>query len=439
LHPSVEDLETLRKRLSFANYSSLIKKDFLTTLANRSFELPVHFREHQASTAIVGDGKFKVALSLGLPLSIGESRLVVFAKGTGQIDVSADRGRAHVRARIFPSIKGAQGLSIRADQVAGDSPHVAARLRTHLSSVQLDGLLGRCGLIERVAARAVQKKLSESDQSLADQIERSVQARVEEEGFDLAYRINGLLRLGVWDRIQSLDFEPDVRLQNDAEGIRSDIHYARKDQFAALSQKPEIPREIYSNLDLVSWVHESVANNAFEALKGVRVDEATIRGLWRVEFKLTSDDWEQTQAARIPAVIELADQSPLKVRFLPQGVELVLRATACEVDDFVLDVPASELQIRYRLDADTRGIQINREHVGIPEQLSNEQKAIWMKAIDRFFPRSARPLPKFSNASASQFLRLSYLKSSQGWIVAGASRFSPAIIPGTQSPKESSR
>lgn len=303
----------------------------------------------------------------------------------------------------------------------------------------MDGLLGRCTLIEKIASQAVQKRLTANDTSLSEQIERTVRARVEDEGFELAYRVNGLIRHGLWDRIASLDFAPNVRLQNNSQGIRSDIDYTRKDQLGALSPPPEIPSKVYPNLDLITWVHESVANNALDSLNGMRLDEATIRGVWRVELKLTNDDWEKIQPAKIPAVITLANRSPLTLRFLPQSIELQLRAAACEVDGHVEDVQARELRIQYRLDEDARGLQFARQEIEFPESLPSVEEAIWLKALERFFPKTVRPLPKFRNTGFPQFLRIGYLNVSRGWIVAGVSRVSPSSSPSPQVPKEISR
>jgi hypothetical protein len=439
LHPSAADIGALRGKLSLPNYSSLIKKDFLIRESKRSFSLPIHFQKCQDNTLITGDGKFQVNLSLELPPSIGENLLRIHALGTGQINASADRSKVHVKARISPEIKGIQGVHLRPSEISGDTPIVDARLNTNLTGLSMDGLIGHSRLIRNVASRAVQKGLSANDPLLSEQIERTVSERVEEEGYQLAYRINGLLRNSLWDRIASLDFAPDVHLQNDSYAIRSDIKYARTNQLGALIPPPHISPEVYPSLDLITWVHESAVNNVLDSLSSLRLDEATVRGLWQVELKLTSDDWEKIQPAKIPAVIALADQSPLTLRLLPGTIEMLLRATACEIDGRSENVGPRELRIGYRVESDTNGMKFSRQEIGFTESIPAKEKAIWLKALDGFFAKTLRPLPKFRNKEISPLFRVGYLNIDQGWLVVGATRIPPATSPSPPVSKEFSR
>lgn len=438
-HPSVLDIATLGTSIAGANYSSLIKKEFLTSMSQRSFELPIHLRECKDGTSVGGDGKMHIALSLELPTSNGEIRMIVNATGTGKIDVSADRKRIHACAQLSTQIQGQQSLHIRPSQISGDSPVINAHLSTQLTQVKMDGLLGRLRLSEKVVSRAIQSRLEANDKSVSDQIERTVQKRVEDEGYDLAYRINGLIQHGVWDRIHSLDFQPDVQLQNNLQGIRSDTHVVSRNQLGALSKRPDIPADTVKNLDLITWVHESAVNNIFDLFTGIRLSEDTIRGLWETELKLTCDDWKTLQPARIPSVITLADQSSLELRFIPQGVEVRLRVTSCEVDGRVEDTGTRELGLRYHIENGAHGAQFFRQSLEFPNELSAEKRAIWTKTLDLFFGKTIRPMPKFRNASFSPFLQLGYLNISEGWLVVGAARSLPATGPLESFTKEVSR
>jgi hypothetical protein len=421
-HPSSRDIDALHKSLSFANYSSLIKKEFLTTLSQRSFELPVHFRDCKDGTSIVGEGKFKVALSLELPSSIGENQMLICATGTGQIGVAADRNRIHVCAQLTPQIQGQQSLHIRPSQIVADSPHVAAQLRTQVTQVKVNGLLGCLRITENVATRAIQSRLTANEKSVSDQIERKVQERVEEEAFDMAYRINGLIQHGIWDRIQSLEYKPEVMLQNDSQGIHADTHLVSSHQLGALSKRPAIAADRFQQLDLMTWVHESAINNVFDSLSSIRLDEATVRGLWETQFKLTSDEWKNLPPGRIPAVITLADQSPLELRFVPQGIELRLRAIACELDGRIEDEGIREITVRYHIGNVANEAQCSRQPLVFPDDFPPDKVAVWTKALDLFFGRTIRPMPKFRNASFSSFLRLGYLNLIDGWLVIGTAR-----------------
>ena len=432
-HPSDVDIALLGKGISGANYSSLIKKDFLKTLSKQSFDLPIHLRECKDGTSIVGNGKLNIALSLELPPSNGEITMIVNATGTGQIEVAADRNRVHVCGQLSPQIQGQQPLHIRPSQISGDAPSVHAHLNTKLTQVKIDGLLGRLRITERLASRVIQNKLDANERSVAEKIEKEVQERVQEEGFDLSYRINGLIQHGVWDRIQSLDYQPEVDMQSDSQGIRTNTRLVGRNQLGALSKRPEIPPDRFQQLDLITWVHESAVNNIFDSFSGLRLDEATVRGLWETQLKLTSEDWKKLPPARIPAVITFADQLPLKVRFVTQGIELRLRVTSCEIDGHVRDNVPREIAVRYLVANTADGAEFSRQSLIFPDGLQDDQAAVWTQALDLFFGKIIRPMPKFRNSSFSSFLRLGYLNLNGGWLVIGAARSPVSTAPSSPS------
>ncbi|MCE3016452.1 MAG: hypothetical protein ACK56W_15530 [Pirellula sp.] len=438
-YPSDLDVAMLGKRISGANYSSLIKKDFLTAISQRSFDLPIHLRECKDGTSIVGNGKLNIALSLELPPSNGEISMFVNATGAGTIDVSADRNKIHICGQLSPHIQGQQPLHIRPSQVSGDTPTVNARLSTQLTQVKIDGLLGRLRVSERLAARVIQNKLDANERSVSEKIEKTVQDRVQDEGFDLLYRINGLIQHGVWDRIQSLDYKPEVHMQNDSQGIHTDTRFVSRNQLGALTKRPEIAPDRYQQLDLITWVHESALNNIFESFGSVRLDEATIRGLWETQFKLTSEEWKNLPPARIPAAITLADQSPLKVRFVTNGLEVLLRASSCELDGHFRDNVPREFTVRYLIANTAHGAEFSRQPLVFPIGLEDDKVAVWTQALDLFFGKAIRPMPKFRNASFSSFLRVGYLNLTDGWLVIGVTRSTVSTAPSSRSAEEVSR
>lgn len=425
LHPSKSGVDQLRNRLSLPNHSALIKREFLVAVSRRSFNIPVRFQECKENTTIAGHGTFRLDIGVSLPHSQGENHLCVHASGAGNIQLTADRDRAHLQAHTVPMIQGIESLHIRPTHIAGDVPQVTAHLSTHVADVRIDGFLGRFDRLERLVARAVQNRLSTYDSVLARQIENTTREKVQDEGFELAHRVNTLLQVGIWDRIAALDFVPQVHLHNDSFGVRSDTAYARPYQLAALSKPPSIPSEALERLDLVTSVHESAVNNSFDSFSAMRVDEATVRGMWQVQLKLTSEEWDTLPPARVPAVITLADRQPVKLRFVPGGVEIVLRATACEVDGRLQDSGLRELRVRYVLNKDSDGLRLVRHSITCANTTPADKVDIWEETLGLFFGKSIRPMPKFRNSSFPEFMRMGYLNISDGWLVAGAERTSP--------------
>lgn len=422
LLPSSAAVATLQRRLSSANYTSLLSHDFVASMAERHFDHPVSFREHQQGASIVGHGGIRITLSATAPASDGENRLLLHAVGAGHVDASADRRRIHVRAAASPAVDGVQPLRILPSRVVSDVPTVTADFHTRLSGLCLDGLLGHCPLAKRLAGRAIQGRLSDNDRSVARTIETTVGDRVREEGLSLAYRLNGLLQYAVWDTLSALDYRPHVRLRNDAAGMWSETFYAHDDQLAAVSPRPGVPAGQHSNLDLITWIHESAVTNSLDVMAGVRLDEATARGLWEVQFKLTSTDWDSLPPGRTPAAITLADASPASMRFLTGTVELQLRATGCEIDGKPADSGPCTVRIRYRIDKDRHGPRLLREPFAFSEPGPADKQAIWQNVLGLFFAREIRPMQRFANANVQQFLALDFLEASDAWLVVGLRR-----------------
>lgn len=429
--PSAAAAETLQRRLSTANYTSFLSHDFVAAMGERHFDQPVHFRDHRQEASIVGHGNIHITLSATAPASDGENRLILHAVGAGHIDASADRRRIHVRAGASPRVDGVQPLRILPSRVASDIPTVTADFQTRLSGLSLDGLLGHCGLAKRLAGRVIQDRLSANDRTVARTIETAVGDRVREEGFSLAYRVNGLLQYAVWAPLSALDYRPRVRLWNDAAGMWSETFYAHDHQLAAVSTRPTIPPERHSDLDLITWVHESAVTNSLDFMAGARLDEATVRGLWEVQFKLTSSDWDSLPPGRTPAAITLEDASPASMRFLADAVELQLRATGCEIDGRNTDSGPCNVRIRYRIEKDGNGPRLLREPFAFSESLPADKRGVWQNVLGLFFGREIRPMPRFANANVQQFLALNYFDVTDGWLVVGLRR---AAAPSERQP-----
>jgi hypothetical protein len=429
----------LRERLSVANLSVLLRRDYVETISRRQFSQPVEFQERREGTTIRGRGEVSVALRVSMPPSEGVSRLVVHAVGTGRIDAQADRRRIHVAASAVPQVTGADEVRLEPRKVAVDPPGIDARFTTRVTGLAIDGLGGRCRLVQRVARRAAQEALSANDPAVARRIERTVAEKVEEEAAALAYRINGLVQWGVWDRLAALDFTPEVRLANDELGLRSDTWYGGGDQLGGVSPRPVIPPAELARLDMVTWIHESAVNNACAAILGIRLDEATVRGLWEVQCKLWSPEWDALPPARVPSVITLADDRPVTVRLVPGGLDLVLRATACEQAGRLVDEGPREIRLRYRLARDGDGWTFTRGPADFGGTLPAGQEAAWEETLGLFFGRTIRPLRRYRPTGLSQYLKLGYVDIRDGWLVVAAARTNAPDPDPSPDPRDAAR
>lgn len=420
LVPDEQVMASLRRRLSVPNMAVFVGHGFVESASRRQFTVPVAARERREGTLISGTGAVRVDLSATLPLAEGASVVRMHASGTGRIDATADRRRAHVRARATPDVTGVDDVRILWDRVVGGEPAVEARFHTRLTGVRIDGLVGRCRLVQRIAGRAIQDRLAANDPAVSRRIEGEVGARVKEESLDLAYRINGMLKWGVWDRLQAVDYTPEVWLHNDAAGAHSGTWYAGPTQFGAVAPRPPLPPNPSRPVAVATWMHESALNNTFARLGGIRLDEATVRGLWEVQCKLTCDEWADLPPARVPSVITLAEDDPLTVRFVRGGFDMRVRMQACELAGRRVAAGVREAVMTYRVDRDARGTMVARRSLewgdGTPptEQESLEQ------ALGLFLGRTIRPLPRYRSSGFANYLQVNHLDLDDGWLVVAA-------------------
>lgn len=422
LHPSASRVKSLRARLSAPNHRVLVKRDLVTSIARRSFDVPVNIHQNVNSTDITANGQMHITTSAELPESAGQSQVWVTVSGHGQVGIRATREITRLQALTAAQITGTQRISITPTGVHGDHPFLQAQFCTRLTAICLDGLLGNCNFARRIASRVAQNALAQNDVSAARKFEQSAQPRIESEGNNIADQLNQLIQRAYWEELQAFDVNPEVHIRNDQAGIVSDATYARSDQLGALTAVPRIPPEIDRRLDLITWVHESMINNASDNLSGLRLDEVTVRELWEQEFKLTSDEWVTRLTGRIPVRMTLATGNPVHFRFADQGIEILLRTVSCELDGTVQDIEPREFRMRYQLVKDGTSTHFIRDEMVPAIPLPPEKADTWQVVLERFFAKTLRPAAKFCNREQWQWMRLEHLELDGGWLIVGAAR-----------------
>jgi hypothetical protein len=425
--PDRDGVASLRRRVSSPNASTYVSRAFVEFVSPRRIEQPVEFRETKGGATIIGTGRVAVALRATAPASARSNAITLHAAGGGSIAATADRRRVHVRASAAPRLTGAMQIDLLPDRVQAGPPRIAAAFHTSLAGVRIDGPLGGCRLVQRLASQAIEQSLAANDPLVARRIEVAVARRVEEEGHSLAQRINGLLRHGIWERLAALDYVPEVRSWNDSRGLHAETFYAHDDELGALWPPPAIPSAEAGRLDVVSRVHESAINNTFSSLGGLALDENTVRGIWEVQLKLTSPEWEGLAAGRVPAVVTFAEREPVVVRLQDLGADVTLRVTSCTVEGRVGDTSPREIRFRYQLERDATGMRFVRQPFDYAGTVPADTAAAWEAALGLFFPREIVPLPRYRPSGFSQYLRTTHLDVSQGWLTVGGSRVEQAL------------
>jgi hypothetical protein len=179
--------------------------------------------------------------------------------------------------------------------------------------------------------------------------------------------------------------------------------------------QPDLERK----LDWIAMVHESAISNILESLRGKTLDEATIRGVWQVQLKLTDEPWELPTVAHIPSSVTLDSATASAFHFGDHTAEFVLRFADGKLDDGSPIGAPCTATVRYRLNASSTGIEIVRDEIELAGNLTSSQRQAWTELLVRFLPESVSPIPRFRPSLWQQYVSLEHLQAREGWLAAG--------------------
>jgi hypothetical protein len=422
IHPDTEAIHNLQNILSQANTITLIRRSFIDRESRGSFVIPVAQATASEGTQIHASGTLKVNYSAELSNSPNDCSLLLNVDGSGEIVTRAVRNKISIAAAVRPFITGSQSLQIKPAEIRGATPTIQASLKAQVLDTNVNCFLGRLPMVERLLSRVVQRKLDENTPKLSDRVETDIRNKTEEVGYQLAYRINDLLRHKIWDRFHILTFEPRISIFNDPLGIHYSAHYMMHDQLAALTPPPELPASTKEQLDIISQIHESAVTNALSNLPAFSIDEATMRGIWQVQLKLEHPSWNSPQPATIPSVIHLRTPAPLSLSLDNDQVILTLHGDSYQLEDKPLEASHCDIRVIYKVDRVGNQIHLVRKPFEFVGDISEEHRFSWGKILDRMLPDQLHPLPRFQQVGISSFIQLKYLQISDGWLVIGQSR-----------------
>jgi hypothetical protein len=422
IHPNVEAVHNLQNLLSQANTLTLVRRRFIDEESQGSFLVPVDQTATLDSTQIHTQGKIQVTYLAELPYSTNDCSLLLHVSGSGQLVTRADRSKISIVAAIQPRVTGSQPVHIQPTEIHGNTPTIHASLQTQVLDAQVECPLGQLPIVERLLSRVVQRKLDENAPTLAKRVETDIREKAEEVGYQLAYRINDLLRHKIWDRFHILTFEPRISILNDQLGINYSAHYMMHDQLAALTSPPELSPNTKQELDIISCIHESAITNVLEKLPAFSIDEATMRGVWQVQLKMEDPSWKNPQPATIPSVIHLRTPTPLSLSLNDDQIILTLHGDSYQIEDQPTQASHCEIKVIYQVNRIGNQVHLMRKQFELIGDISNEQRLSWIKVLGRLLPEELQPLPRYQKAGISSFIHLKHLHIDNGWLVIGQSR-----------------
>ena len=339
--------------------------------------------------------------------------------GKGLFNATANRHPATVQVELNAHAYGRQPIEIEPWQIVKKRSSVQVDINSHLRDVQLTGHLDRVRFLRNLLGRAIENKLAEQDKTLSANVENEISKRAEEEGYKLASKINRLLTQSLWARLESVRFTPHIQLATNDRYVESHSLYAYPDQLGALSSPPKLPDTLIDQIEWTTHIHQSAINNILGKLRSFKLDEATMRGVWQVQLKLTTPDWETPAMAVVPAQVIFADADPIHVELNNHRLVIGLHLLSALDPSTQKQLPPLRTTFEYSLAPAKQPFRILRSAFSIPDELTAPDAAAWSNVLARFFPESLQPIPKFQPSMWENYVALRYLNAESGWLSVG--------------------
>lgn len=412
-------LASLQRSLSYPNVMIRVKKLAAERESRVPFTIPVHSDTCSDQTRVIANGTLDFETSACFPENSTTIPLLANVSGGGNIRADISRSSSGISANIRATGAGTQPLELTQRTVERGMPHVNVRLSSQLQSVQLAGLLNRSHLARRLVSRTAQRKLAEQDSTLARQIEEKASEKASDEGIKLANKVNSLLNNNLWSRLESIDFAPSVGLSSDSVYLRSSSLYALPEQLGSLDQPPAISPDLERRIDWCALVHESAAGNLLGSLRGKTLDEATLRGIWQVQLKLTREAWKLPKESHFASTITFDPVKASEFHFEDHTAKLILHLADGKLGVRSPIGASCTAHVRYRLNATKEGIQIVRDEIEFAGDIALDQQRAWRDLLDLFLPESVAPIPRFRPSLWTQYVSLEHADAQAGWLTLG--------------------
>lgn len=412
-------LRRLQTAISIPNVQTQYRTRSLEKLGHRNFQFPIQSATCSDQTTIQTEGTAVVSMLPRFSPSSQSIPLSIQVEGRGDLNAIATRSSARVSANLTTAVQGIQSIELHPFSVDRQSPWIDAQVTSQLEAVHLEGHIGRSRLIRNIVGRVIERKLTEQEPQLSRKLEQAISQRAAEEGEKLAFKIDRLLSQSIWARLESVRFSPEVSLTSTSTYLTSRSLYAYPDQLGALEPPPEVPSQLNDQLDWTTHTHESAINNVCSKLRGFNLEEATMRGIWQVQLKLTNAAWDTPQSATIPAMIIFQDVEPIRIEFREHHLKFLLTLQTAKLASTSNSFPPITTTFTYSLASGPKQFQIVRSAFSLPPSLSTIEELAWREVLTRFFPDTLEPIPKFRPSMWENFVSLRYLNAENGWLSVG--------------------
>ncbi|HQU41177.1 MAG TPA: hypothetical protein PK867_00135, partial [Pirellulales bacterium] len=336
-------------------------------------------------------------------------------RGVGNLDITAVKGRATVRARGQTQITAAQPVFLTHAGFAVGTPTSAVRHRTTGSSVSL-GV--RCRVLRRVltrvAGRVVGRQQAANDLKVAQRTQGQVEKQLQAESRRVAGQGNQTIEsFGLFAALGP-DPASRLRLRTTAGYLEWLGRYAGETQFASPAGPPDAVR---GNHAVLFQVHESAVNNSQRFIAGRLVNEADFREIVFSTFGLVPSDDEEV-AGRIPASIVFAQDGPLTIAIRDGKLLITVRLDAIRGNGSMRQGGPFTVKTVYRVQVGEGPVKLIREGPIEIEPSSSTETEVVREILSRFFVSEATSdgTPPLAAVLAPAVLRLEQLSLVDGWL-----------------------
>ncbi|MFO0904976.1 MAG: hypothetical protein U0939_18365 [Pirellulales bacterium] len=426
-------VESLRQRFSRPNHRLVVSADYLIATATRTCVFPLDPAALGSSwgfssgDSVRGAGRLLGHSGLAILDDSHGASFLIQVRATGRVDWSGRRRQVALWAHTDAQLASQQPLrlSTAACELASSQIHVAAETALHdLQRSTRCPLPGRP--LEAILARRLESRLPNADAQAAALVEDALRDRVEDEGHELASRIQSVCAAAFWGPLAASEFEPKACLRSSARGVEWEAEYVRHEQLGALSDPPPPAASNASPCDTRLMIHASALRHLAERLSGLTIDEVQLLDVLREQAKLTSDEWSRSPSARRPVVLKIDADQKIEIDLRDRRIQLRIPLSAVEVDGERHALRTLWVGVVYRVAGSSRGLQLVRETLDGVEAPALDVRA--SVALRRLFPAELHPLPKFQNAAVANPMQLVELMVERGWLTLGARRM-PSATP----------
>ena len=411
-------LNSIQQTISRPNVVVQVRKKLIENSSNKSYTFPLASELCKDKSHIKARGSVVLNIRGEIAQDTSSIPISIHVNGGGNISASVDRSPAHIMATLKTSVSGYQPLEMNGTRIERRTPSVDIDIQSKLDRAWLDGPMNHIAALRKLLSRIAQKQLKSQDTVLARKIEAEVSSKAEEEGIQLVNKINSLLTRGLWERFESIEFMPKVQLSANEEFIQSQSLYAFSEQLGALDPRVVSPLEEKNELDFIFSAHESFVNNILQALKGLSINEETVRGLWQVQFKMTHAGWDEPTIARVPTSISLSSEKSAEVHFHDHFVEFIVHLDGAS-SEIPLRLSPCTIRITYRLNKSSNELALTRDPLEFLSANSPAEQAAWQDIIEQYAPTLIHPMPRFRPSLWSEYVSLTVLQSQGGWFTVG--------------------